>query len=55
MNVAYTIIGEPFSNWAKKKISERNQELAEKQNLLIEMDEEIALAWQQSVNISSKS
>ena len=55
INVTYTIIGEPFSKWVKKEIVDRNEALAKKQNLLIEMDPEIARAFHSSHNISSKS
>ena len=55
INVAYTIVGEPFSTWVKAEIANRNEELAKKQNLLIDMDPEIARAFHGSVNISSKS
>ena len=54
INIVYTIIGNPFSEWVKSEIVKRNTDLAKKQNLLIEMDPEIARAFQSSVNISSK-
>ena len=54
INVAYTIIGESFATWIKESIEQRNEELAKKQKLLIEMDPEIAAAFNSSVNISSK-
>ena len=54
INVVYTIIGEPFSAWVNVEIVSRNDKLAEKQNLLISMDPEIAKAFHASVNISSK-
>ena len=54
INVAYTLVGEPFSDWVKAEIANRNEELARKQKLLIEMDTEIAKAFDKSANISSK-
>ena len=39
----------------KAEVSNRNEELAKKQKLLIEMDEEVAKAFHSSVNISSKA
>ena len=54
LNVAYTIIGEPFNAWVQDEIVSRNIELAKKQNLMIKMDPEIAKAFHNSVNISSK-
>ena len=38
INVTYTVLGEPFKGWVKTEIENRNEELAKKQNLLIEMD-----------------
>ena len=54
INVVYTVIGEPFRAWVTNEIAHRNEELAKKQKLLIEMDPEVARAFHSSVNISSK-
>ena len=54
INVVYTILCAPFKAWVQNEIETRNNELAKKQNLLIEMDPEIAKAFHSSVNISSK-
>ena len=54
INVTYTLVGEPFSDWAKVEIVNRNEEIARKQKLLIDMDPEIAKAFDKSANISSK-
>ena len=54
INVAYTVLGTPFKAWVENEIASRNEELAKKQKLLIEMDPEIAKAFHSSVNISSK-
>ena len=54
INVVYTILCAPFKAWGQNEIETRNNELAKKQNLLIEMDSEIAKAFHSSVNISSK-
>ena len=53
-DIAYTIIGKPLSDWVDSKIAERNNKLAEKQNLYIKMDPDIAAAFHASQNISSK-
>ena len=53
INIAYTVIGKPFNDWVQDEIVTRNEELAKKQKLLIEMDSEIAKAFHGSVNISS--
>ena len=54
INVTYTLVGEAFSAWVKDEIASRNEDLARKQNLLIDMDPEIAKAFHGSVNISSR-
>ena len=53
-NVVYTIVGDEFRTWVNSKIRERNDRVAEKHNLLVEMDNEIARAFQASSQISSK-
>ena len=45
INVAYSVCGSPFAGWVKDEIENRNEELAKKQNLLIDMDPEIAKAF----------
>lgn len=54
INVAYSVMGETFNTWVKEEIVHRNEEVARKQKLLIEMDNDIAKAFHSSVNISSK-
>jgi len=49
------VLGEPFKGWVQNEIENRNEELATKQKLYIEMDPEIAKAFHSSFNISSKS
>lgn len=55
INVIFTVMKEPFRQWVLDQIKTRNSELGSKRNLMIEMDPEIAQAFQNSVNISSKS
>lgn len=43
-----------FKAWADTKIKERNELLAEKQDLNLHLDAEIAAAFNKSQNISSK-
>jgi hypothetical protein len=54
INVTHTVMGPPFKAWVDSKIKERNESIAEKQGLLIELDSEIYKAFQASHNISSK-
>ena len=55
MNIAYTIIGAPFANWVSKAVSNRNMELAKKQDLILDLDPEIVKAFHNSTNISTVS
>ena len=55
INVAYTLVGNAFAASVSTEIANRNEELAKKQKLLIDMDPEIAAAFHKSVNISSKN
>lgn len=54
VNVTYTLMGEPFRNWVHAVIKERNNRIAENQKLIIELDPAVAIAFRDSVNISSK-
>ena len=53
-NVIYTIVGEEFQHWVTECIRNRNDHIAEKQNLIVELDPVIAAAFNNSLNISSK-
>ena len=54
MNVTYTLMQEPFKVWVRDLIKSRNDKVAENRNLMIELDPEVARAFRDSVNISSK-
>ena len=47
-NVIFTIVGQDFDDWVKERIKERNEKMATKNNMLIEMDAEIAAAFERS-------
>ena len=49
INVVYTVIGEPFRAWVTNEIAHRNEELAKKQKLHIEMNPEVTRALHSSV------
>ena len=53
-NVTFTVMKEAFSGWLSEQIKARNDTLAENQDLVIDLDPEIAEAFKSSVNISSK-
>ena len=41
INVSYTLIGQPFADWARGIINTRNQRLVEEQKLAIDIDPQI--------------
>ena len=53
-NVAFTVVQGPFGNWVKQMITARNAKLATDQQLNIEVDPELADAFQNSTSVSSK-
>ena len=50
----YTLIGDDFRKWVAQVIKDRNSRVAAKNDLIIELDPEIAKAFRSSLNISSK-
>ena len=53
-NVAATVIGQPFRDWVKDQINNRNQSLAVTKNLFVDMDPDIYQAFANSTAVSSK-
>ena len=54
VNVAYTLLGEPFADWVMSQIEARNTKMAKERDLMINVDLAIAAAWQQSTHVSRK-
>ena len=54
INVIYSLLGDPFRRWVSQEIKKRNDEMALKKDLIIELDPSIAAAFHESANISSK-
>ena len=54
INLIYSIVGDEFRTWVSQQVKDRNEQVAEKRDLMIELDPEIAAAFGSSVNISSK-
>ena len=50
----YSLKGDEFREWVSELIRGRNEHLAEKNDLMIELDPHIAEAFKTSQNISSK-
>ena len=53
-NIIYTVVGTPFANWVRDKVDARNTKIKQEQNLLIEMDPDIAAAFRASTSVSGK-
>ena len=54
VNVVHTVIGEPIRQLVQEAVKRRNELVAVNRNLIIELDPEIANAFKESLNISSK-
>ena len=54
INVFNSVIGKPFAEWVNGVISARNEEMAQKHDLMIEMDSDIAQVFTASTSLSSK-
>ena len=53
-NLVFSICGDDFRLWVSQRVKQRNDKVAENQNLTLELDPEIANAFNNSVNISSR-
>ena len=45
INIVYTVAGEPFADWVRQKVKDRNEALALKKDLNINVDPAIAQAF----------
>ena len=52
-NVAFTVVGKPFGEWVKNHIEERNQRITIDKQLNIELDPELADAFNASTAVST--
>ena len=48
----YTVAGRPFADWVAQQVAERNSARADEQNLMIDLDPEVAKAFQGSTHVS---
>ena len=53
-NVIYTIVGNQFSEWVKSQMQKRNDKIKAEQDMLIDMDPEIAAIFKASQSVSGK-
>ena len=54
INVIYTLVGDPFSDWVNEVMTARNERIARERNLNIEMDPEVHKAFMASTSVSGK-
>ena len=54
-NVIYTVVGQPFAVWVKSQMEKRNDKIKAEQDMLIDMDPEIAEIFKSSQSVSGKS
>ena len=53
-NVIYTIVGPPFAQWVKTQMEKRNDKIKSEQDMMIDMDPEIAEIFRASQSVSGK-
>ena len=54
VNVIAAVLGTPFKKWVGQQVEERNALMAEKRELMISMDPEMAQKFVNSTHVSSK-
>ena len=54
INIAYSVLGEGFAAWIKTQIEERNTKVTVEKNLMINLDPDIAAAFNASTDVSRK-
>jgi len=53
-NVCATVLGTIFTNWVREQIEIRNEEVTEKRDMNIELDDDVAAAFHASTSVSCK-
>ena len=54
LNVCFTVVGEPFSNFVRERIEHRNEKLTDRNDLNVEVDPEILDVIRRSTNVSTQ-
>ena len=54
LNVVFTVVGRPFADWVNRQVEDRNATRASEQNLMIDLDPEVAEAFAQSTHVSTR-
>ena len=52
VNVCYAVVGQPFADWLKQHVKERNHGIAVKRDMMANMDPKIAQKLQESNHVS---
>ena len=55
IDIINSVVKDPFRVWVKERLAERNEKIKNNQNLNLELNADIALAFKRSSNVSSKS
>ena len=53
-NVCASVMKNVFTDWLKQRIEQRNEEITDKKDLNIELDEDVAAAFRASTAVSCK-
>ena len=53
-NVIYTLVGKPFSSWVERGIQARNEKVQEKNDMMVDLDPQIAKIFANSSAISGR-
>ena len=54
VNVCAAVLGEDFKGWVRDQVEERNELMAEKKEVMIAMDPQMAAKFAASTHVSSK-
>ena len=54
VNVCAAVVGQPFKDWVSDQVEDRNAIMAEKKEIMIAMDPQMAAKFQASSHISRK-
>ena len=54
VNVCAAVIGQPFKDWVKEQVEERNALMKEKKEMMIDIDPEMKAKFQASTHVSRK-
>ena len=54
LNVCFTVVGEPFSDFVRERIEHRNEKLTDRNDLNVEVDPEILDVIRRSTNIATQ-